>query len=824
MSDWLKFLLGVEDKDIPEGAVTAFEFANLPAGSAGLLMLLAALALIAGVFWVYRREGGASPKVKLTLAALRALVLVGGFLLILEPVLAVSQVERVDKGVILLIDDSLSMSTRDRYTDPIARARLEAALQVQPARQKRYELVNAALRESGLVEALARQNDVHVFTFSDGALPLTTQPRLEDGDIATQLPDINPEADENRTRAAKGTDLAGAIRQAIERIGSDRVAAIVLVTDGRSTLGPPPEDVALFLRNKDLVLHTVAVGESAPPRNLRVIDLAGPDRAYRNDPISFDVSVSARGYSGATVEFERRYTDGSAGWARIDGETVVFQVSDQPVSLNFTDRPPRVGTVEYRVSIEQHPDEATHRDNEKTFITRVIDEKAKVLLVSGGPAHEYYAVKNVLLRDTTITLACFLQSADPRFPQDGNEISLDDLPLSEKELFEYGVVILHDPNGDLFPPDWRALLRKFVADHGGGLCFIAGNKHTLRLLRTGKDDDDLSGVLPVVLDLDRADDPIYGRGFGRYYTTPWRMAPEPAAYTHPITRFHSDPRRAKDLVWDRLPPFYWFFPVKKAKPGAVVLARHEDPRESVEPYGRRPILAVHRYGAGNVMFLAGDESHRWRSVAEPVFDRFWVQTVRFLLEGRHAGKRRRFRIYVDREVVDLGDAVQVTAEAFDEHYEPFKTESVHVLLSSSDATEELLELLPVEGADGHYSGSYAPARIGDYALRAGDAMFKDKKGPGPPTASFMVILPDREMGDVRADGALLKDIAARTKGIAVGLDQVHRIGDPKVIPPASEKVVTQGRPVPLWDTWTTIVVILLLLCAEWILRKKFRMV
>ena len=95
MSDWLKTLLGVEDSEIPEGANLAFEFANLPRGTLGLVLLLAALALVAGVFWVYRREGSASPRVKTSLAVLRALVLVCGFLLILEPILAVDQIEQI---------------------------------------------------------------------------------------------------------------------------------------------------------------------------------------------------------------------------------------------------------------------------------------------------------------------------------------------------------------------------------------------------------------------------------------------------------------------------------------------------------------------------------------------------------------------------------------------------------------------------------------------------------------------------------------------------------------------------------------------------------
>ena len=825
MSDWLKTLLGVESKDIPEGAVTSFEFANLPSGSFGLILLLVAVALIAGVIWVYRREGTARPGVKFGLATLRILVLVAAFILILEPILAIDQIEHVDKATILLLDDSLSMTTRDRYVNVVTNSKLENALGMSPSRVKRYTLVNAALKQSELGKLLAQQNEVHVFRFSGTLIPHANLPRLEKGKAATPIPDIDPEAPENTKHAAEGTNLSGAIRMAVEQVGSDRIAAIILVTDGRATLGPPAEDIALFLKNKDLKLHTVVVGEADPPRNLRAIAVAGPDRVYRNDPVKIEARVSGRGYGGATATLLRRYTDGSDDWQKIDSRTVIIEVPGKPITIDdFSDRPPRVGTVEYKLVMEKMPDEATDRDNEKSFITEVVEEKAHVLLIAGGPAHDYYAIKNLLLRDSTISLSCFLQSADGEFPQDGNEKPLEELPATEKDLFKYDLILLHDPDGEAFPPDFRAMLRKFASEHGGGLGFVAGNKYTLSLLRGGKGDDNLAAVLPVVLDLTRADTPIIGIGYGGYFTTPWRMVPEPAAFTHPATRFHSNPRRAKDLVWDRLPPFYWFFPVLKAKPGAVVLARHEDPRETVEPYGVRPILAVHRFGRGNVMFLAADETHRWRQTAEPIFDRFWVQMTRFLVEGRHSGAKRRFRIYVDREVVDMGDAVQVTAEVFDEDYEPLEKEEVKVIVIGPEGTEAELVLRPLEGKKGYYSASYAPDETGDYGLKAGEPGFLPKKGPDTPVASFMAIQPDREMGDARADAALLKDISARTRGRAFELHEIKEVGDSKLIPPASEEVVTSGRPVPLWDTWTTIVVILLLLCAEWILRKRFRMV
>jgi len=709
MSDWLKSLLGVEQGDIPEGAVTRFEFANLPSGATGLVAVLVVLALVAGVFWIYRREGSATRGVKYGLATLRALMLLAAVVVILEPILAVDRIEEVDKATVILIDDSLSLSAKDRYTDPGRRAAVANIAQVEdPSRLPRYELVNKALAASGLGGLLARQNEVRAFTFSDGIAPLAVLPR---SDAGGELPAIDPTSPDNK-RAAHGTDLAGAIRQVVEEVGSDRIAAIVLVSDGRSNLGPPAADIALFLNNKDLKLHTVVVGEAQDPRNLRAVGLAGPDRVFKSDPVSLEAQVAAQGYSSAEAVVERRYTDGSDDWETVKTEMTQFEGS-KPVTIRIVDRPPRVGSIEYRLRLDKLPDESTHQDNEKTFLVRFIEEKVRVLFVAGSPAHEYYAIKNSLLRDTTITLACFLQSADPEFPQDGNEVSLEKLPDTEKDLFGYDVVLMHDPDGTLFPPNWSGLLRKFVADHRGGLGFICGNKHTLALLRDNRDEkeNDLTGLLPVILDLDRADMPGSGIGYGGYFTTPWRMVPEPAALTHPCTRFGSDPRRVRELVWDRLPPFYWFFPVLKAKPGATVLAVHGDPGEVVEPYGPRPIIAVQRYGGGNVLFSAADETHRWRDVAEPIFDRFWVQTVRFLLEGRHSGKRRRFRIYLDREIAGLGDAVQITAQVFTESYGPLEAGNVEVKIrhvsadTEGDGEDEIVELSAIPGKDGHFSGS-----------------------------------------------------------------------------------------------------------------------
>ena len=175
----------------------------------------------------------------------------------------------------------------------------------------------------------------------------------------------------------------------------------------------------------------------------------------------------------------------------------------------------------------------------------------------------------------------------------------------------------------------------------------------------------------------------------------------------------------------------------------------------------------------------------------------------------------------------LGDAVQVSAQVFNEEFAPLDVSSVEVTIKHpATEKEELVELSAVPGKDGHFTGSYAPSALGDFELRPVGAQYKSEDPTSPDTAaaSCMVILPDREMGNAKADHTLMRNLSARTRGVFVELDQMLKLADPKLIPPASERIVTQGRPVPLWDNWTTIAIILSLLCLEWILRKRFRMV
>src|SRR5262249_18866281 len=144
------------------------------------------------------------------------------------------------------------------------------------------------------------------------------------------------------------------------------------------------------------------------------------------------------------------------------------------------------------------------------------------------------------------------------------------------------------------------------------------------------------GMLPVVIDAAVARDEV---GRGKFYLERWPLEPTAAALDHAATRLSSQPDRNRSR-WAETPRIYWPFPVRKSKPGATVLFTHPDPslaREG-EP---RPVFLTQYYEGGRVAWCGIDSTWRWRATAEEVYDRFWIQTIRYLTESRLSGDRRR---------------------------------------------------------------------------------------------------------------------------------------------------------------------------------------
>src|SRR5271154_614631 len=100
------------------GDGSRLEFAALPKGLAAVALLVVVPALVALLWWLYRRESrNLSKGRRIALVALRVTVLLALAAMLVEPVLVTTRTETVRSRLALVFDDSESMKFADPYTD-----------------------------------------------------------------------------------------------------------------------------------------------------------------------------------------------------------------------------------------------------------------------------------------------------------------------------------------------------------------------------------------------------------------------------------------------------------------------------------------------------------------------------------------------------------------------------------------------------------------------------------------------------------------------------------------------------------------------------------
>ena len=133
-----------------------------------------------------------------------------------------------------------------------------------------------------------------------------------------------------------------------------------------------------------------------------------------------------------------------------------------------------------------------------------------------------------------------------------------------------------------------------------------------------------------------------------------------------------------------------------------------------------------------------------------------------------------------------------------------------------------MKLLP--NSDGSYEGSFDAARTGNYEATLKITGETDESLIAP--ISFRVIPPSAESGADWMHEKLLRQIAKESGGEYLTLSNLKSL--PDRIPDAIERVNFNSPPQPLWDCsnflrWSFYLLPVLLLSAEWILRKWFKL-
>ncbi len=722
--------------------------------------------------WSYSGLSG-NRRVRGLLAVLRFTALFGLALLLAGPMLVMPQEHVEQDWLVALVDRSASMQVADVQRE-------------EQALTREAQLREILAESAPALSRLAEERQVLWMGFDATASELSAGP------------DGLPNLDEPQGRQ---TSLDAAVTAALQRLAGRPISGIVILSDGR-TPNPPGGETLVRLREEGVGIYPVPLGSGEALANFAVERVDAPGRALVHDPVRVRVDIEASddpdrlgGLSG-----EVRLVDERSG-AVVDSARVEDLSREEGVTLFV--QPEGAGERTYIAEVVPDSRDFFEADNRESFSIEFVDRPLRLLYVEGDPRWEFRFIRDLMLRETTLDTSFLQLTADQDFAQEGHT-PLARLPNSPGEWEPFDVIMIGDVAAGSLSPRQREMIRDQVAENGAGILWIAGPRFTpVSYAQT-----ELAGLMPLTGGLRLAQ-----------HVSPVWLKPTEAAEA--LGQFQIESVGGGGSAWSFLsdPAITWAAMVwalriepEQLKPTAEVLLETVDE----EPL---PIAVSMRYGAGMSMLMATDEIWRWRyGHGDALIGQFWVPLARSLARGRLELQEGPVTVSVSPRRVEPGEAAVIEVRVNDQRVlqEEIETVVVEVRERRSGATDEV-ELSAVEGDGSRFSGVTLLGE-GEYEVRvAAPAAFL-----GGSTALVSSAVRDEEMQRAQADHDLLRDLAAQTGGRVLETPEA-RAGLPELLPNRSV-VSPMDIEEPIWDSPLCLGLLVLLLTAEWVVRRVIRLV
>jgi hypothetical protein len=230
-----------------------------------------------------------------------------------------------------------------------------------------------------------------------------------------------------------------------------------------------------------------------------------------------------------------------------------------------------------------------------------------------------------------------------------------------------------------------------------------------------------------------------------------------------------------------------------------------------------PAILTRQIGAGRVLYMAFDETWRWRyKVADTWHQRIWNQLAKFVMPRPFAVSDDYASIDTGSVRYDFGDSVDVRVRLLDLDGKPSVTATVDALVWKDGRIVSTVSLSADGAIPGIYRGRFGELPEGNYevSVRASgysDAVLKAR-------SQFVVLPPESgEMTQTAANETLLKQMAAASGGAFLREEELSSL--PELLAPLSSGRVVESDSV-IWQSYWWFAAIVILLTAEWMLRKR----
>ena len=757
------------------------------------IIWLAALVVlfVLGLLWLGYRRSPLRGWRKLAAISCKLAALALLALCMLDPLWTKQQPKKGENEIIVLVDTSASLDTAEKAGAPTRATQVTAAL-------------NSGTEDAAWIKTLSE----------DFRLRLMTA-----GAQTQSVPHF-------RALKFDGTrsDLCRTLMTL--RSGGSNLAAVVLISDGSAT------DASTWKAEaKGAPVFTVQAGKNAPTPDLAILDATVATSPFEDAPITITARLSAQGLNGKQATLSALDEQGKA----IVTEKVTFN-GDSPQTVRLRIPVVKPGVSFHKLELKTAGvKEATLANNTRLLEADRGSGPYRVLYIAGRPNWEYKFLRRAIAADDDIQMPSLVriakrepkfewrghagESANPLFrgfgakegeeaqrydqpvlirlgTRDAKELS-DGFPKAAEDLFsEYRAIIIDDLEAGFFTQEQMHLIQRFVSERGGALLMLGGQEC---YQSGGYDHTPIGSMLPVYLDRTTTTGPMLDARFN--------LTRE--GWLESWMRLRTD-REEDEKRLAAMPAFFAINQTFAIKPGASILATVSDSAQTTVP-----AIVSQRFGEGRVGSVLVADLWRWGmndADSRKDMERAWRQLMRWLVvDVADSITFSTETDAADRERVKL--SVRVRDRAFKAHGDAM----VKIEVTQPDGKKSQLFAEPSLKEAGLFETEFFAASPGNYRASASVEDMEKHTSLGTKTTGWAYDPQAEEFSRLAPDQAFLQRIATETSGQMLALDEITKL--PELLKNIRVPIeVTLST--PLWHSPWIFLALLLLIGAEWFLRRK----
>lgn len=563
--------------------------------------------------------------------------------------------------------------------------------------------------------------------------------------------------------------------------GGGAAGAIVLLSDGISLDGLSLAEAGITLREMDIPVTVVGVGESRAAGDIELRFVDPPAEVERGEPIQLELRVRnqfprrqrvAIEFFEATVPVETREVD-------IAG-------ADEAV-ISFEATPMVAGPIVYRARLRERIAGDINPANDSAFVlVDVLENRTReILYLTTRPDLNFRYLRMGIQGNPDFKMRSIIKLGPERYLYGGfkedQEDQWDGFPEDESIYLGQNVIVVDAATLNALPPGMADGFRRFLAERGGGVLVFGNPAEVASEWR---------------------------------FLFPLREAEFKVEQARPPLQLFAEPvfTELAGGVLFTAPPLF----LPEGEPVLLAAELSLSARPAMElRRGGDVIMAVQAYGAGRSAWLGTASTWRWRMDSNRGMEQhslFWQQ----LLDWLGSAGRPRVEMPLQGAAVSLDEAVELDVLVRGRDFRPLEDGTVEAIVTGPDGLAgPPLRLTASPFEPGRFTGRMALDRPGeyriDYRINPGDGENIERE------AFFVADFTGRESRDLRFRENELRDLARITGGRYYAyhdMDAIRSLNLSSAIP-VREVQAHWAR-----SGWF-LVLLLLVACLEWFMRRRY---